>query len=56
MPELSEEQARNVIANIRTAKGGISASDREWLLAQQRPQILEGWMNARRMASDTTKL
>ena len=55
MPDMAENGAREVIANIRKQNGGISASRRAFLQAEM-PDVLEALMGVRRQLANATKM
>ncbi|KAL8736556.1 MAG: hypothetical protein Q9181_002384 [Wetmoreana brouardii] len=55
MPEYSQEAARKFIAEVREDNGGITAEDRDFLLAN-RPSALRALQKTRRQLADSIKI
>ncbi|KAL8701070.1 MAG: hypothetical protein Q9201_005112 [Fulgogasparrea decipioides] len=55
MPESSQEKARKFIAELREGNGGITAEDRDFLLAN-RPSALRALQMTRRQLADSIKM
>ena len=55
MSQLSQEQAREVIASIREKNGGISAKDRQTLVGQM-PHVLKALTEVRKQLANSTKM
>ncbi|KAL8930621.1 MAG: hypothetical protein Q9208_000492 [Pyrenodesmia sp. 3 TL-2023] len=55
MPELSQKEARQFIADVREDNGGITAEDRDYLEAN-RPSVLRALQKTRRQLADSIKI
>lgn len=55
MPILSQAEAREFIADVREKNGGITAEDRDFLVAN-RPSALRALQNIRRQLADSIKM
>lgn len=55
MPGTSQEDARAFIAEVREDNGGITAEDRDFLLAN-RPSALRALQKTRRQLADSIKM
>lgn len=55
MPTLSQEEAREFIAEVREDNGGITAEDRDFLVANL-PSALRALQKTRRQLADSIKM
>ena len=55
MPNLSKEEAREFIAEIREENGGVTAEDRDFIAAE-RPKFLRAFRNRGRQIANSMKM
>ena len=55
MPNLSPDEARGFIAEVRKENGGITPENRDFL-KKRMPEVLEALQNTRRQLADSIKM
>lgn len=56
MSNLSQEKAREIIKDVRMNNGGITAEDRDRLVASEQSDMLVALQRMRRQLADSIKL